>query len=145
MCSIGLRGHIAYRILAQNGYKTIYNLVGGYKTLKAIMDDREARNNVPLENVLNKTICGVCDIDLTDDSIVEIDACGLQCPGPILQLKKRVDELSVGQAIKIRATDPGFHKDVNSWCKMTNNTLCDLSKKDGVIEAIIKQGADVKP
>lgn len=145
MCGIGLRGHIAYRILAQNGYKTIYNLVGGYKTLKAIMDDREARNNVPLENVLNKTICGVCDIDLTDDSIVEIDACGLQCPGPILQLKKRVDELSVGQAIKIRATDPGFHKDVNSWCKMTNNTLCDLSKKDGVIEAIIKKGADVKP
>jgi len=145
MCGIGLRGHIAYRILAQNGYKTIYNLVGGYKTLKAIMDDREARHNVPLENVLNKTICGVCDIDLTDDSIVEIDACGLQCPGPILQLKKRVDELSVGQAIKIRATDPGFHKDVNSWCKMTNNTLCDLSKKDGVIEAIIKKGADVKP
>ncbi|NCD06838.1 MAG: pyridine nucleotide-disulfide oxidoreductase [Spirochaetia bacterium] len=145
MCGIGLRGHIAYRILAQSGYKTIYNLVGGYKTLKAIMDDREARHNVPLENVLNKTICGVCDIDLTDDSIVEIDACGLQCPGPILQLKKRVDELSVGQAIKIRATDPGFHKDVNSWCKMTNNTLCDLSKKDGVIEAIIKKGADVKP
>ncbi len=145
MCGIGLRGHIAYRILAQNGYKTIYNLVGGYKTLKAIMDDREARHNVPLENVFNKTICGVCDIDLTDDSIVEIDACGLQCPGPILQLKKRVDELSVGQAIKIRATDPGFHKDVNSWCKMTNNTLCDLSKKEGVIEAIIKKGADIKP
>ncbi len=141
MCGIGLRAHIAYRILAQNGYTKIYNLTGGYKTLKAIMDDREARHNIPLENVLNKTVCNDVEIDLTDDDIVEIDACGLQCPGPILQLKKRVDDLEVGQVLKIRATDPGFHKDVNSWCKMTNNTLLDLSKNEGVIEAIIKKGA----
>jgi len=145
MCAMGLRGHIAYRILAQKGYTTIYNLVGGYKTLKGIMDDREARHNVPLENVLKKTLCGVCDIDLTADDIIEVDACGLQCPGPILQLKKRIDNLEVGQVIKIRATDPGFLKDVNSWCKMTNNTLCDLSKNEGVIEAIIKKGNALKP
>ena len=77
--------------------------------------------------------------------MLEIDACGLQCPGPILQLKKKIDTLEVGQVMKIRATDPGFHKDVNSWCKMTNNTLCDLSKKDGVIEAIIQKGNTLKP
>jgi NADPH-dependent 2,4-dienoyl-CoA reductase/sulfur reductase-like enzyme/peroxiredoxin family protein/TusA-related sulfurtransferase/rhodanese-related sulfurtransferase len=145
MCAIGLRGHITYRILAQNGYTKIYNLTGGYKTLKGIMEDRTARHNVPLENVLNSTVCNACDIDLTDEDIVEIDACGLQCPGPILQLKKKIDSIEVGQALKIRATDPGFHKDVNSWCKMTNNTLCDLSKKDGVIEAIIKKGNALKP
>ena len=145
MCAIGLRGHIAYRILAQNGYTRIYNLTGGYKTLKGIMDDRLARHNVPLDNVLNTTVCNTVNIDLTDEDMLEIDACGLQCPGPILQLKKKIDTLEVGQVMKIRATDPGFHKDVNSWCKMTNNTLCDLSKKDGVIEAIIQKGNAVKP
>lgn len=142
MCGLGLRGHIAYRVLAQKGYTKIYNLVGGYKTLRAIMDDREARNNVPLENVLNKTVCNTANIDLTDIDMIEVDACGLQCPGPILQLKKKVDDLDVGQVLKIKATDPGFHKDVNSWCKMTNNTLLDLSKDNGVIEAIIQKGKE---
>ncbi len=145
MCGIGLRGHIAYRILAQKGYDKIYNLVGGYKTLKAIMDDREARNEIPLENVLQKTVCNDIDIDLTDEDMVLVDACGLQCPGPILQLKKKVDDMEVGHVLKIKATDPGFRKDVNSWCKMTNNSLLDISKKDGVIEAIIKKGDDKKP
>ena len=31
-CAIGLRGYIAYRILAQNGYANIRNLSGGYRT-----------------------------------------------------------------------------------------------------------------
>ncbi|MGD1821529.1 MAG: DsrE/DsrF/DrsH-like family protein [Pleomorphochaeta sp.] len=142
MCGVGLRGHIAYRILAQHGYTKISNLTGGYKTLRAIMDDREARHIIPLENVLQKNVCNTFNIDLTDEDMIEVDACGLQCPGPILQLKKRVDDLEIGQVLKIKATDPGFHKDVNSWCKMTNNSLVDLSKKNGVIEAIIQKGKE---
>ncbi len=140
MCGMGLRGHIAYRILAQHGFDKIYNLTGGYKTLKAIMDDREARHNIPLDNVFNRTVCNTSNIDLTDEDMLVVDACGLQCPGPILQLKKKVDDLEKGHVLKIKATDPGFHKDVNSWCKMTNNTLLDLSKNEGVIEAIIQKG-----
>lgn len=31
-CAVGLRGYLAYRILAQNGYTHIRNLSGGYKT-----------------------------------------------------------------------------------------------------------------
>ena len=31
-CAVGLRGYLAYRILAQNGFTKLRNLSGGYKT-----------------------------------------------------------------------------------------------------------------
>ncbi|MDD3641780.1 MAG: rhodanese-like domain-containing protein, partial [Atribacterota bacterium] len=31
-CQVGLRGYLAYRLLKLNGYKSIKNLSGGYKT-----------------------------------------------------------------------------------------------------------------
>jgi rhodanese-related sulfurtransferase len=43
-CAIGLRGHIAYRILAQNGFTKISNLTGGWKTLGAYLEDEKLLN-----------------------------------------------------------------------------------------------------
>jgi rhodanese-related sulfurtransferase len=34
-CRIGLRGHIAYRILSQSGFPEVYNLAGGYRFYRA--------------------------------------------------------------------------------------------------------------
>ena len=34
-CRIGLRGHVAYRILAQSGFPAVYNLAGGYRFWRA--------------------------------------------------------------------------------------------------------------
>ncbi len=34
-CRIGLRGHIAYRILAQSGFPEVYNLAGGFRFYEA--------------------------------------------------------------------------------------------------------------
>ncbi len=34
-CRIGLRGHVAYRILSQSGFPEVYNLAGGYRFYRA--------------------------------------------------------------------------------------------------------------
>jgi TusA-related sulfurtransferase len=82
--------------------------------------------------------------------VIEVDACGLQCPGPILRLKKESDNLAPGQSLLIKATDQGFRKDVASWCRMVGNQLLDLTEEKGVISAtvlkpehpVIKAGKD---
>ena len=140
LCAMGLRGHIAYRVLAQKGYKKIYNLTGGYKTYKSVMDDRKARDNSPLDNIPQQKESDISTLDLDEKDIFELDACGLQCPGPILQLKKKVDSIEIGQAVRVQSTDPGFFRDVNSWSNMTNNALFSLTKKEGIIEAVIIKG-----
>jgi NADPH-dependent 2,4-dienoyl-CoA reductase/sulfur reductase-like enzyme/rhodanese-related sulfurtransferase len=44
-CVMGLRGHIAYRVLAQNGFTKISNLTGGWKTLGGYLEDEKLLNS----------------------------------------------------------------------------------------------------
>ena len=74
------------------------------------------------------------------DVVREIDACGLQCPGPIMKLKSGVEELDEGQALAITASDPGFAGDVAGWCNSTGNRLVNLTTENGRYRATVARG-----
>lgn len=42
---------------------------------------------------------------------LEVDASGLQCPLPLLRLKKAIMEIESGKVVKVIATDPAAHLD----------------------------------
>ncbi|MGR3179702.1 MAG: DsrE/DsrF/DrsH-like family protein [Candidatus Anammoxibacter sp.] len=140
-CGVGLRGYVALRILAQKGYANVYNLSGGYKTYKfASMKQRNEDvfdNNVSSANNHNVSTKKGSDINMK-----EIDACGLQCPGPIMKLKSEVEKLASGNMIKLVASDPGFFSDVKSWCNMTGNKLVSLEQENDKIIAVIEKTSD---
>lgn len=136
-CQVGLRGHVASRMLIQNGFKA-KNLSGGYKTYTTFKKTAvEAEYLQPVAQAVCSSPSGQT---LADQDAMIVDACGLQCPGPIMKLKTAVDAAKDGQHIKIIATDQGFTADVPSWCSRTGNTLVTLGNKDGVFEAVIKKG-----
>lgn len=68
-----------------------------------------------------------------------INARGLQCPGPVVELFKVAKAAESGDIIKIEVTDCGFQKDINAWCKKTGNELVSIEEVDGVIKAVIKK------
>jgi peroxiredoxin family protein/TusA-related sulfurtransferase len=70
-----------------------------------------------------------------------IDACGLQCPGPILKLKEALDTLQLGQVVTVQTKDPGFERDVEGFCQSTGNTLLDVKVNGKTYEARIQKGA----
>jgi tRNA 2-thiouridine synthesizing protein A len=59
----------------------------------------------------------------------ELDACGLNCPLPILRAKKALSEMASGQTLRITATDPGSADDFQSFAKQTGNLL--LAQSEG--------------
>jgi len=69
-----------------------------------------------------------------------INARGLRCPGPIVQLFKVVKASEAGDLITIEVTDEGFKNDIDAWCKKTNNQLVSLGEEDGTIRAVIRKG-----
>lgn len=73
-----------------------------------------------------------------------INACGLQCPGPIMQVYKAMEEMNNGEILEIKATDPGFMKDIKTWCSKTGNTLIEVKLEDKVVKAIIQKGQSEK-
>jgi NADPH-dependent 2,4-dienoyl-CoA reductase/sulfur reductase-like enzyme/peroxiredoxin family protein/rhodanese-related sulfurtransferase/TusA-related sulfurtransferase len=135
-CAVGLRGYLAYRILAQNGFKDIYNLSGGYKTYGL------ATSKQSNEDIFGDVIIGKDDLMYQSgkvDSIVHVDACGLQCPGPILKLKEEIDKLSLENEIEIIATDQGFFNDAKAWCRMTGNELISIKSEQGKVIVRVKK------
>jgi len=69
-----------------------------------------------------------------------INAKGLQCPGPIMQLFNAVKNAARGDIISIEVSDQGFKKDVAAWCKKTGNELLTLEEQGDTILAKIKKG-----
>ena len=134
-CAVGLRGYLAYRILVQNGFKHVRNLSGGYKTWSvATAPIKEIVSHKP--EIPESTSYENSDSQI---NLLKVDACGLMCPGPVMQLKKNYKALKIGEQLQITATDQAFGKDVTSWCKMTGAELVALENKNGVVAATIRK------
>lgn len=138
-CAVGLRGYIAARILMANGYN-VRNLSGGYKTYQLATQDltcnteTECNDNssCSCEGTSNKS----CNAPQTT---LSVDACGLQCPGPIMKLKQAIDKMQPGETIEVKATDPGFPSDAKAWCKSTGNAFLSETCQNGCHTIIIKK------
>ncbi len=63
-------------------------------------------------------------------SEITIDARGRHCPLPIIILAQRIDEVSIGECVRLLADDPAAAFDVPAWCRMTKHQL--VSVTDGV-------------
>lgn len=140
-CAVGLRGYLAYRILTQHGFKNVKNLSGGYKTWSvASAKPISVMGNGTQKAIDPPKVSRPTPSQVSEKQTVRIDACGLQCPGPVLQLKKHYAEINTGDRLLITATDQGFGKDVAAWCNMTGAQLVGVENKSGVIHATIEKG-----
>ncbi|HFU4387430.1 TPA: FAD-dependent oxidoreductase [Streptococcus suis] len=133
-CQVGHRGYNAARILSQAGFD-VKNLDGGYKTYKTTHYRIKPLDYLSFNQTRHKSE------DLKESSeIIHLDACGLQCPGPILKVKEKIDKMSIGQKMEIEASDFGFGADLAAWCQNTGNTLLSNKIENGKVLATIVKG-----
>ena len=148
-CAVGLRGYLAYRILTQHGFDKVRNLSGGLKTYRAATapivihqenEDQTDESPSPQEKTLSSEPSAAPAIPVAAAKTIRVDACGLQCPGPILKMKKTMDGLASGERVEITATDPGFPRDAAAWCSSTGNQLISKEASGGKSVVIIEKG-----
>ena len=149
-CQVGLRGYVADRILSQNGYDVL-NVTGGYKTADALRFDPQAAEsseaqggNKPSGNTGHTVIDPDTqtvkkEADWNGKIHKTLDACGLCCPGPLMQMKASLADMEEGQILKVISTDPGFYEDIKAWCKRTNHELLEVTKAGYNITAFIRK------
>ncbi len=132
-CEVGLRGYLASNILKENGYNDVRNLIGGLKTYET------ATMPVPPATETSDEKSNENNIADRDTKIVRIDACGIQCPGPIIKLKKSIETIQPGERIELIATDAGFPSDAEAWCSTTGNKFIGRNSKNGIHSVIIEK------
>lgn len=138
-CRVGLRGYVAARILKQRGYE-VYNLSGGYKIYQLI---NETNWPIPKERKAEPS-----PIPKKEDSkmskTIEVDACGQQCPGPIMKVAEGIRSLSDGESLCVKATDPAFASDIHVWCERTGNQLLSVTNQKGTYEVLLRKGSQIQ-
>ena len=50
-----------------------------------------------------------------------LDARGLNCPMPLVNARKEIGKIEVGQVLKVVATDRGSVADFQGWAKIAKN------------------------
>ncbi|WXG39240.1 MAG: sulfurtransferase TusA family protein [Candidatus Freyarchaeum deiterrae] len=79
---------------------------------------------------------------VSDQSVNKVLDCrGMNCPVPIVKMKKEMDEMKPGEVLKVLCTDPGSKRDFESWCRKTGNKLLEQYESDGVFTYIVRKGA----
>jgi len=107
-CQVGQRGYFAARVLSQLGFK-VMNLNGGYKTYSHAIGKQSNFDTFEHVSISSREeIYEIPPFNPEVSSEFTVDACGLQCPGPILKLYKKVQEINTGDVITVKATDYGF-------------------------------------
>ncbi len=138
-CSVGIRSYIACRIMMQNGFDNVRNLAGGYTTYRIVSEDYNMKGNEQ-EAATNEDKAKPMTIKA--DNTISVNACGLQCPGPVIKLYEAMQKAKDGDVINITSTDPGFFSDASSWCARTQNTYLKGEKLENSFSVWIKKGCE---
>nr|WP_315024789.1 DsrE/DsrF/DrsH-like family protein [uncultured Aminipila sp.] len=142
-CAIGVRSYNVARILMNSGFKHVAVYPAGTGFYKSSFHDKlfcKSENCPPnikftsrAEEILAKErgdVKGGSQVDINNIVITkDLDCSGLQCPGPIMRVFNSINEIEEGQIIKVAATDMGFARDIEAWCRRTGNTLVKTSRE----------------
>ncbi|MGO5051081.1 DsrE/DsrF/DrsH-like family protein [Lachnospiraceae bacterium LCP25S3_G4] len=125
-CAIGVRSYNAARILSQHGFQHVKVLEAGTAFYKSMhyqqMNSRE--EGITRDNGVDRN-----DTNGIQKAVRILDCCGLQCPGPIMKVNESLAEMQEGEVLQICATDMGFARDVEAWCRRTGNQLVGKERK----------------
>lgn len=142
-CAIGVRAYNAARILKENGFTNVKVYPGGTKFyMSTHYQNREAPSMFNSAAVSDSGHQSVEDVAVAS---MRLDCSGLQCPGPIMKVFETMKSLKDGDVIEVSANDPGFARDIVSWCRRTNNTLVQNTRRGGEYVALVKKGTASAP
>ncbi|RUA06298.1 MAG: pyridine nucleotide-disulfide oxidoreductase [Fusobacteria bacterium] len=147
-CQVGLRGYVAYRMLVNLGFKAL-NLDGGYKLWEPTSQEQsnigifEGTDPSEFTHTENKPFVDAKLIgeERTFGNVqtIELDACGLACPGPIMKTRKTMEDLNPGDILQIKSSELGFRKDIKTWAEKTGHKFLSAKVVDGIVVAQVQK------
>lgn len=143
-CAVGVRSYNAARTLMENGFKNVSVYPAGTNFYKQVYYNFFNKT----ENRMSQPPAAQEDVKVNFNSAaapkakasIQVDCSGLQCPGPIMKVYETIKKVDDGDVIEVSATDSGFAKDVEAWCRRTGNTLLGVEKKGKLNVVTLQKG-----
>jgi tRNA 2-thiouridine synthesizing protein A len=68
-----------------------------------------------------------------------VDARGSACPGPLLEAKKGIGTVKVGEILEIYSNDTGTRNDVPAWAKKVGHEYLGILEADGYDKHFVRR------
>ena len=68
-----------------------------------------------------------------------VDARGSACPGPLLEAKKGIGKVKVGEVLEIYSNDTGTRNDVPAWAKKVGHSYLGILEADGYDKHFVRR------
>lgn len=75
----------------------------------------------------------------TPSSASSVDARGSACPGPLLEAKKAIGSVMVGETLEILSNDPGTKDDIPIWANKVGHEYLGYAEADGYERIFIRR------
>ena len=74
----------------------------------------------------------MADFDPNNTEVAKVvDARGSACPGPLLEAKKAIGTVSVGQTVEVLSGDASTKKDIPKWAQKVGHEFLGSVEADG--------------
>lgn len=70
---------------------------------------------------------------------LELDACGLRCPLPLLKAKQLLRGLGEGELLRVLATDAGSVRDFQAYAQLSGIELVEFTERASVYCYLLKK------
>lgn len=60
-----------------------------------------------------------------------VDARGSACPGPLLEAKKNIGKVKIGEVMEVKSNDQGTRSDLSAWAKKVGHEFLGFVEADG--------------
>jgi len=73
------------------------------------------------------------------ESAKVVDARSVACPGPLLEAKKGIGAVKVGEVLEIWSGDPGTKADIPRWAEKVGHEFLGYLEADGYDRIFVKR------
>ncbi|GAB4317281.1 MAG: FAD-dependent oxidoreductase [Promethearchaeota archaeon] len=142
-CQLGYRGYLVTRLLRQLGYADVRNLSGGYETYRVATSTLDDFRELVLETRGRQEVPPAtrpAEDSGVESDVVDVDAVGLSCPGPLKAMVSALKRLPTGAKVRVTATDAGFPPSARAWLELTRGArLLSLQKRGGEFVVVVRK------
>ena len=77
---------------------------------------------------------------MSEETIAKtLDASGLACPMPVVNTRKAIGTLEIGEVLEVISTDPGSMPDMDAWARQTQHELLNSENRGTTFRFLLRK------
>lgn len=147
ICPGGGASLVIAEVLISEGYTNVKSLKGGvkrwYKKKFPLLqlDEAKEKEFQALDSEEQEQLKQLEETSSDADIVIalSLDVRNFSCPKPVLESKKAIKKINIGEVLEIVATDPGSKRDIPAWAVNTKQEMLSFREVNNEYHYLIKR------